>query len=44
MCSHRTGLGFGQHVWPRTMHAEVERTERHLLPEVVAEVMEALSE
>jgi hypothetical protein len=25
---------------PRTMHAEAERTERHLLPEVVAEVIE----
>jgi hypothetical protein len=25
---------------PRTMHAEAERTERHLLPEVVAEVIQ----
>jgi conjugative relaxase-like TrwC/TraI family protein len=25
---------------PRTMHAEAERTERHVLPEVVAEVIE----
>ena len=25
---------------PRTMHAEAERTERDLLPEVVAEVIE----
>ena len=25
---------------PRTMHAEAERTERHLLPEVVADLLE----
>ena len=25
---------------PRTMHAEAERTERHLLPEVVGELLQ----